>query len=90
MHIVDQGDVQHAFTQLIRGATQFAPWVRNNIPVSLADLAGAKCLAEVIGELAALLCDGDVIIAHNCDYDLQKALASTAEKEGINSLPEVQ
>ena len=90
VHIVDEGIVEHALTASIRGATQLAPWVRDNVPVSFVDLAAAKSFTEVMEEFAAVLHDGDVIVAHNVCFDLQTTLARAAEKKGIANTPAIK
>ena len=35
---MEHGEVTHAMDAVIRGATQFAPWVRKHVPITLKDL----------------------------------------------------
>ena len=84
--IVKHGEVTHAMDTLIQGAQQFAPWVRENVPITHADLDdhGAH-FEDVVEQLGALLRDGDVIVAHNVRFDLETVLARTASKMDYDS-----
>ena len=81
--------VEYAFDTLIQGATNFAPWVCENVPVNLEDLPGGKKLDEVILDLAGLLQEGDTIVAHNVDFDMNTLLAKAAGRLDIDT-PELR
>ena len=88
--IVEDGVVQHAYDSLIRGATQLTPWVRENVPISLGAIReNGKDLRQVVADLAALLCPGDTIVAHNGAFDLNTALGRSASRLGIET-PELR
>ena len=59
--------------------------MRQNVPVSLADLEEAKGLGEVIDDLSRLLREGDTIVAHNAHFDLNVGLARAATRLGIDT-----
>ena len=81
--------VEHIYDAYIRGATRLAPWVRQNVPVSLADLDEGKGLRQIIDDLAGLLREGDTIVAHNAHFDLNVGLARAATRLGIDT-PELR
>ena len=84
--IVEDGQVQHAYDSLISGATQFAPWVHENVPVSVVDIERkGKTLRTVVVEMAALLQEGDTIVAHNVLFDLNTALARRATRACLDT-----
>ena len=87
--IVEDGVVHHAYDSLIRGAKQLAPWVRENVPISIEDLQqNGKDLREVLADIAALLSPGDTIVAHNVTFDLSMVVGRATERLGIDT-PEV-
>jgi DNA polymerase III epsilon subunit-like protein len=79
----DTGEVEHVYTTLIKGATRFAPWVVQNVPITLCQLVTGKAFHEVLEDMAALIQPGDVLVAHNAQFDLNIAVARTAGKLGI-------
>jgi DNA polymerase III epsilon subunit-like protein len=81
--------VEHIYDAPIRGATCLAPWVRQNVPVSLAELSAAKDLEEIIADLAGLLREGDTIVAHNANFDLNTVLARATLRLEIDT-PELR
>ena len=84
--IVEDGSVHHAYDALISGATQLAPWVRENVPITVAELyRQGKDIRDVIDDLAALLQDGDTIVAHNAAFDLDTVLSRTSRRLGIET-----
>lgn len=84
--IVDEGVVHHAYDALIRGATQLAPWVRENVPITLNDLhEKGKSIHDVIVDLATLLQEGDTVVAHNAAFDLDTVLGRTSRRLGIDT-----
>ena len=78
---VEHGDVIHAMDEVIRGATQLSPWVRNNVPVTLKDIAerGVNFM-DAVKQLAGMLREGDMIVAHNAQFDMETVLARTTKK----------
>ena len=84
--MVEDGEVWHAFDTIIAGATQLAPWVRANVPISLQDITAGRPFCDVVGGgLAGLLRDGDTIVAHNATFDLGMVLARTARRLEFDS-----
>ena len=77
--------VEHIYDASIRGTTQLSRWTRQNVPVSLEDLSNCKDLRKIIADLAGLLREGDTIVAHNADFDLNTVLARTASRLGIDT-----
>ena len=62
------------YTTLIKGATCFAPWVIQNVPITLGQLVAGKAFREVLEDMAALIQPGDVLVAHNAQFDLNTAV----------------
>ena len=88
--IVEDGVARHAYDSLIRGATQLAPWVHENVPISLSALREeGKDLCEILVDMAALLREGDTIVAHNAAFDLDTALGRTMRRLGVDT-PELR
>jgi DNA polymerase III epsilon subunit-like protein len=85
VHSVEDGQIQHAYTSLIKGAERLTPWVRANVPVTLESLEFGKTLPEVVTDLAGLLREGDTIVAHNARFDLHDVLATACSKTGYDS-----
>jgi len=84
--IVDSyGVVEHAYDAVINGATQLCPWVIENVPITMNDVLNGKSMARIVDDLAALLHEGDVIIAHNISFDMDLALLRTCERMRIYS-----
>jgi DNA polymerase III epsilon subunit-like protein len=81
--------VEHIYDASIRGATQLSRWTRQNVPVALEDFDNSKDLRQIIADLAGLLREGDPIVAHNADFDLNTVLACTASRLGIDT-PELR
>ena len=78
---VEHGEVTHAMDAMIRGATQLSPWVRKNVIVTLNDLEERGVdFKGALQQLADMLREGDVIVAHNAQFDLETVLARTADK----------
>ena len=77
-------EIVHAMDTTIRGATQLAPWVRANVPITLENIREGLPFEDVVRELAGLLQDGDTIVAHNVSFDLDTVLARTANKLGYS------
>ena len=79
----DTGDVEEVYSTLIKGATQLAPWTIQNTPIKLSDLVDGKPFREVLEDMATLIQPGDVLVAHNAQFDLNTAVARTAGRLGI-------
>ena len=78
---VEHGEVIHAMDAVIRGATQLSPWVRKNVPITLKDMEERGVdFMEVVKQLAGMLREGDMIVAHNAQFDLETVLARTTNK----------
>ena len=88
--ITEDGVTWHEYDSLIKGATRFAPWVREHVPVSLSGIwIEGKELSDVIADLANLLQEGDTIVAHNVSFDLDTVLGRATERLGIDT-PELR
>ena len=84
--IVDScGVVEHAYDTVIKGATQLCPWVVENVPITMSAVLNGKPLVCIVGDLAALLLEGDVIVAHNISFDMDLALSRSCERMHIYS-----
>jgi len=84
--IVDScGVVEHAHDAVIKGATQLCPWVVENVPITMSDVLNGKPLVCIVDDLAALLHEGDVIVAHNISFYMDLALLRTCERMRIYS-----
>ena len=82
--IVEDGEVVHAYDTLVSGATQFAPWVREHVPIGVEELEGGRPFAQVMADLAGLLQAGDVLVAHNMAVGAGMAIVRTARCLGYN------
>jgi len=84
--IVDScGVVEHAYDAVIKGATQLCPWVVENVPITMSAVTHGKPLVCIVDDLAALLHEGDVIVAHNISFDMDLALSRSCERLRIYS-----
>ena len=83
--IVEDDQIYHAFDTLIKGATRLAPWVKENVPFGLEALESGETFEHVLNELAALLQEGDTLVAHNVNFDIGMVVGRTAKRLGINS-----
>ena len=81
--VVEDGEVTHLYDTLIKGARQFCPWVKEKVPIVITDLVNGCTLQEVVDDVAALLQDGDTIVAHNIQYDLELVLAKACKRRDI-------
>jgi DNA polymerase III epsilon subunit-like protein len=88
--LVEYGEITHLYDTLVRGATQFAPWVRANVPISPESLADGKDFAQVIREVAALIQDGDCVVAHNRIYDIDQVIVKYARCKNLLDMPELK
>ena len=84
--VVDSsGYVDHAYDSIIQGATQLCSWVRAHVPIRMDQIATSKPLIDVVDDIARVLQEGDVIVAHNIAFDLDLALARTCTKMNIRT-----
>jgi DNA polymerase III alpha subunit (gram-positive type) len=83
--IVEDGEVNHAYDTIIAGATSFGNWVKNNVHITVAEAAKGKPFRQVLEDLANILQEGDTIVAHNANFDLNMAIGRTANKLGITT-----
>ena len=74
-------EVIHLYDSFICGAVDLSEWVLTNTPVTRDLLAKAPSPERVASELAELWCDGDVLVAHNAQFDLGKVLPLIAEHD---------
>ena len=71
-------EIHHLYDSFIRGATSLTPWVLQNTPVTLELLSSSPLAEEVSQRLAELWEDGDVLVAHNAQYDLRMVFPKMA------------
>jgi len=85
--IVDEdGTVAHAYDTIIAGATGFCSWVHANVPITLEQVKNeGRPFKDVIEDIAALLQDGDCLVAHNARFDLEQVMCTTAKRLKIVS-----
>ena len=84
--IVEDGEINHAYDTVIKGARQLSKWVCENVPVTLQSLEFGRTLPEVVRDIAGLLRDGDTIVTHNTRFDLDTVLATASDRIGYDSL----
>jgi DNA polymerase III epsilon subunit-like protein len=77
---VQDGEILHAFDTIISGATNLSAWAKTHVKVSIEEIRGGMPFRWVVKKLAALLQDGDTIVAHNVKFDLDTVLARTAQR----------
>jgi DNA polymerase III alpha subunit (gram-positive type) len=87
---VEHGEVTHLYDSLVKGAIQLCPWVRENVPITLESLADGKDFADVIREVAALIQDGDCLVAHCRQYDIDQVLVKWARCVNCLDMPELK
>jgi DNA polymerase III epsilon subunit-like protein len=87
---VEYGEITHLYDTLVKGATQFSPWVRENVPITLESLADGKDFAQVIREVAALIKDGDCLVAHCRNYDIDQVVVKWARCKNCLDMPELK
>jgi DNA polymerase III epsilon subunit-like protein len=85
VHLVEDGQIQHAYESLIKGAERLTPWVRARVPVTLESLESGKTLPEVVTDLAGILREGDTIVTHSTRFDIHDVLATSCSKTGYDS-----
>ena len=78
-------EIAHAMDTTICGATQLAPWVRSNVPITIEHIREGLSFEDTVGKLAEQVRDGDTIVAHNAAFDVETVLARTARKLGYSS-----
>ncbi len=72
------GEVVHLHDSFIRGAVDVSPWVLKHTPVTLELLDRAPHPDDVAAALAQLWQAGDVVVAHNAQFDLDTVLPKIA------------
>jgi DNA polymerase III epsilon subunit-like protein len=77
---VQDGEIHHAFDTIISGATNLSAWAKTHVNVTIEEIRGGMPFRWVVKKLAALLQDGDTIVAHNVKFDLDTVLARTAQR----------
>ena len=73
------GQITHLYDTYIRGARSLTRWVMDNTPVSFRILEHAPPAMEVSAALADLCRAGDVVVAHNAQFDLGMVLPKIAD-----------
>jgi len=82
--VVEGGVVEHVYDTVICGATGLSKWAKTNVNLTLEEIAKGKPFGNVVKDLAALMDDNTVVVAHNANFDLGMALKRTAAKLGID------
>lgn len=72
------GEIVHLYDSFIRGALDVSPWVLQYTPVTLELLDRAPHPDDVATALAQLWQEGDIIVAHNAQFDLDTVLPKIA------------
>ena len=72
------GEIAHLYDSFIRGAIDVSAWVLQNTPVTLELLDRAPHPDDVATALAQLWQEGDIIVAHNAQFDLDTVLPKIA------------
>ena len=88
--LVDDGVVEHAYDAVVSGATSLSPWTKQNVSLTLSEIAAGKPFAEVLSDLAVLVDENTTIVAHNASFDLNIALRRTAVKLGLGNSPSLK
>ena len=83
--IVEDGEITHAYDTLISGATSFAIWVKENVPITVTEASKGIPFKQMLEDLAGILQEGDTIVAHNISFDINLAIGRTADKLGITN-----
>ncbi len=83
--VVEDGEITHAYDTLISGATSFAIWVKENVPITVTEASKGIPFKQMLEDLAGILREGDTIVAHNISFDINLAIGRTADKLGITS-----
>jgi len=73
------GEVTHLYDSFVRGSMDLSKWVQQHTPVTLELLDAAPHPSHVASSLAELWCEGDVIVAHNAQFDLGRVLPMIAD-----------
>ena len=86
---VEDGEVSHLYDTVICGVTSRAPWARENVHLSLEQIAAGRPFGGMLLDLAGLIQEGDTLVAHNAAFDLNTAIGRTADKLNIDT-PELR
>ena len=88
--VVEDGETWHAFDTLIRGATRFSKWSKENLSFTVEEAnERGVALEEAVQRLADLLTPGTILVAHNIQFDLEQCLARTVSRMGSAASPEL-
>jgi DNA polymerase III alpha subunit (gram-positive type) len=71
-------EVTQLYDSFIYGAESLSDWVESNTPVRLKLLETGQSGDEVSAALAALWQEGDIVVAHNAQFDLRTVLSKIA------------
>jgi len=80
MDFVVDSVITHAYDSIIRGATNLAPWVRDNVQITREQIHAGKPWERVVGDIAGLLLPGDVIVTHHAHFDLTQVYMGTCKR----------
>ena len=83
--IVEDGQAYHAYDCVVSGARGLAAWVQKNVPITLEDVQRGRPFEQVLEDIAAIVQDGDTIVAHNVAFDLDTAIARTARRLNLDT-----
>jgi DNA polymerase III alpha subunit (gram-positive type) len=78
--IVEDGEVYHAFDTVISGTTGLSAWAKAKVKLTPPQIRARMPFRAVVQRLAALLRDGDTIVAHNIGFDINMVFVRTAQK----------
>ena len=89
--VVEDGAVAHHWDTLMCGATQLCTWVQRNVPLTLPETSREGIpLGDAVLCLDLLLKDGDTIVIHNADFDINMVLRRSMTMLQFNNNPHAQ
>ena len=89
--VVEDGAVVHHWDALICGATQLCTWVQRNVPITMSEIRRDGIpLGDVVLCLDLLMKDGDTIVAHNADFDIDMVLQCSTTRLQLYNNPHVR
>ena len=80
----EEGEVEHLYSSMISGAQEFNAWAKTHHPFTPADLEGEPSFSEVVADISALVRPGDVLVAHNCHFDIDSVLRDSCARMGVD------
>jgi len=85
--IVDEdGTITHAYDTVIAGAKGFTQWVVDNVPITLEQVRReGRPFREVLDVFAGLIQDGDILVAHNLEFDFNRVIVKSITRMNIES-----